>query len=132
MKKILAGFLIAFILIFISGMALAASVTPQLIDGNDIDKADEITPEGCIFYSFGNNEDPGTYTVRFDCEGNVDPNGSLIFSITIGTRPGDSFTSVLSWESNFEVYAVTVKGGPNSTSMYMIPQPMTHTWLHLM
>jgi len=95
-KKILAGFLIAFILIFISGMALAASVTPQLIDGNDIDKADEITPEGCIFYSFGNNEDPVTYTVRFDCEGNVDPNGSLIFSITIGTRPGDSFTSVLS------------------------------------
>src|SRR5690554_2438885 len=92
---------------------MATSVTPLTIAGNDINQKDLITPEGCVFYSFEDNEDPGTYTVRFNCEGEVDPEGELTFSITISTRDDNDFTEVLSWESNFPVYAVSVVGGPN-------------------
>ncbi len=112
-KKLLIIILAIAITIFISASALAASVDPIEMPGNDINDQDMITPDGCVFYSFENNEDPGTYTVNFNLQGEVEPGGPLVHTVVIGQQPNNSFTEVLSWTANFPVYAVIVKGGPN-------------------
>lgn len=112
-KKLLNIILAIAMVVLISASAIAASVEPIEMPGNDIQDQELITPPGCVFFSFEDNSDPGTYTVNFNLDGQVEPSGPLEFTITIGTQPGNSFTEVLSWNANFAVYAVTVKGGPN-------------------
>jgi hypothetical protein len=111
-KKILIIILTVTIMVLIGASAIAASVVPIEMPGNDIQDQDLITPPGCIFYSFANNSAPGTYTVEFNLHGEVEPGGPLVFTNTIATNPG-GYTEVSSWSSNFQVYAVIVKGGPN-------------------
>lgn len=118
MKKWLIPFFVILFTVALSVTAYAASVDPIGMPGNDIQDQDLITPPGCVFYTFGDNEDPGTYTVRFNCAGQVDSTGELEFSITIGTAEGNEYTEVLSWVSNFPVYAVIVKGG-NAYNLYI-------------
>jgi hypothetical protein len=89
----------------------AASVSPQLFPGNDSNPADYTPPPGYIHYEIPGSGAPGTYTVRFNATGAVDPNGPYSFTVVVGTAPGESFTKVLSWSSNFPVFAVIVKGG---------------------
>ena len=88
---------------------LAASVPAQTFSGNDAN--DYTPPDGCIRYQIQNSDMEGSHTVNFDSEGNVDPEGPYSFTVTIGTIPGNEYTQVLSWSSNFPIYAVIVKGG---------------------
>jgi hypothetical protein len=112
-NKILIIILAITIMVLVSVTAIAASVEPIEMPGNDIPNQDDITPPGCVFYSFEDNSAPGTYTVEFNLSGEVEPGGPLVFTNTIGTAPGNEYTELLSWSANFPVYAVTVKGGPN-------------------
>lgn len=112
-KRILIIVLAIAVMVLISATAIAASVEPIEMPGNDIPQQDKITPPGCVFYSFENNSAPGTYTVEFNLSGEVEPGGPLVFTNTIGTATGNTYTELLSWNANFPVYAVIVKGGPN-------------------
>ncbi len=85
-----------------------ATTSPILHSGND-SKAS--APSGYTHYSFGSNSASGTYTVRFDTSGNRDSNGQYYFTHTIGKLPGQNYTAVLTWSSNFDIYSVIVKGG---------------------
>lgn len=111
-NKILIIILAIAIMVLIGATAIAASVDPIEMPGNDIQDKDEITPPGCIFYSFEDNSATGTYVVEFNLNGEVEPGGPLRFENTIGTNPG-GYTEVTTWSANFQVYAVIVKGGPN-------------------
>lgn len=109
MKRIATfSFLLLFMLSFFTPV-LAASVPAQTFSGNDAN--DYTPPEGCIRYQIPKSDIKGSHTVNFDSEGNVDPDGPYSFTVTTGTIPGNEYTQVLSWSSNFPIYAVIVKGG---------------------
>ena len=95
----------------------AASVPPQTLPGNDSNPMDYEPPEGCIHYEIPNSGQEGTFTVNFDETGAVDPTGAFSFTVVVGTGAGEDFTKVLSWSSNFPIYAVIVKGG-NAFNLY--------------
>lgn len=109
MKKVISFLaLLLFVLSFYTPV-LAASVPAQTFPGND---ANAYTPpKKCIHYQIPNSDTEGSHTVNFDSEGNVDPDGPYSFTVTTGTIPGNEYTQVLSWSSNFPIYAVIVKGG---------------------
>lgn len=112
MKKF--GIFLSSIMIIILCMfstAFAASVLPQLFPGNDSNPADYTPPAGYIHYEIPGSGAPGTYTVSINSSGAIDPNGPFKFTVVVGTAPGESYTKVLSWSSNFPIYAVIVKGG---------------------
>jgi hypothetical protein len=88
--------------------------------GNDSNSQQYTPPEGCIHYEIPGSATPGTYNVKFDDEGNVDTDGTLEFSITVGQENDEDFTKVLSWSSNFPIYAVIVKGG-DAFNLYQYP-----------
>lgn len=88
-----------------------ASVMPETIPGNDSNPNDYTPPEGCIHYEIPNSEDVGTHTVSFNELGEPSPDGPFTFTVVVGQEQGESFTKVLSWSSNFPIYAVIVKGG---------------------
>lgn len=91
--------------------ALAASVPSQTFPGNDTDPNNYLPPEGCIHYQVPNSDLEEPHTIIFNDEGSVDPEGFYVFTVTIGTIPGNTFTQVLSWTSNFPIYALIVNGG---------------------
>lgn len=89
-----------------------ASVPPQTIPGDDSNPNDFQPSKGCIHHEISNSDNNGTHTIKFNTQGQVDPNGPFEFTIVVGTVQGESFTKILSWTSNFPVQAVIVKGGP--------------------
>ncbi len=91
--------------------AYAASVPPQEFPGNDSNPNDFTPPEGCIHHEIPNSGNTGVHQIRFNEQGQVDPNGSLVFTVTVGQVQGEDFTKVLSWESNFPIGSVIVKDG---------------------
>lgn len=103
------------ILLSLYTTAYAASVLPQTFPGNDSNSY--TPPEGCIHYEIPNSSEEGTHTVTFDETGTIDPNGAYSFTVVVGTEEGEDFTKVLSWSSNFPIYAVIVKGG-NAFNLY--------------
>ncbi len=111
--KILSFLLFA--MLSVNMVAFAASVEPQRFEGNDPDGYDY--PEDCIYYKLENSNQEGTHTVKFDETGAVDPSGAYVFSVLVGTQEGEEFTKVLSWNSNFPIYAVIVKGS-NAFNVY--------------
>jgi hypothetical protein len=113
MKKILMLFLIVLSTFSFTLLVNAASVTPVERPGNDSNPNDYTPPEGCIHYEIPNSANEGTHTVRFNSDGMVDANGPFIFTIVVGIAPGNDYTEVLSWSSNFPIESVIVKGGPN-------------------
>jgi hypothetical protein len=113
MKKILILFLITLSAFSFPILINAASVTPVEMPGNDSNPNDFTPPEGCIHYEIPNSANEGTHTVRFNSAGMVDANGPFIFTIDVGIAPGNDFTEVLTWISNFSIESVIVKGGPN-------------------
>jgi hypothetical protein len=112
LKKLISLFFTAILVLCLGIQSNAASVIPDYHYGNDSNQKNLITPASCTYYKFDNSYNSGIYTVRFDCNGKVDPNGSVIFSITVGKNPSESFTKVTSWQGNVPVYAIIVKGGP--------------------
>jgi len=117
-KFIIAFLLLAFLFSFMQ--VFGASVMPQLFQGNDSNPNDYTPPSGCIHYEIPNSGTPGTYTVKFNSSGQVDPSGNCSFTVTVGKQSGQSYTKVLSWSSNFPIYAVIVKGG-NAFNLYQYP-----------
>lgn len=113
MKRIVIIFLTTLLMFAVPSLINAASVTPIEMPGNDSNPNDFTPPEGCIHYEIPNSANVGTHTVRFNSNGMVDPNGPFIFTIVVGTAPGNDYTEVLSWSSNFPIESVIVKGGPN-------------------
>lgn len=94
---------------------MAASVPAQYFPGNDAN--DYTPPEGCLHYQIPNSDEEGSHTISFDSDGLVDPDGPYTFTVVVGTLPGNEYTQVLSWSSNFPIYAVIVKGG-NGFNLY--------------
>ena len=109
-KKIISLIFSISLIIYLCSPALAASVPPQYFPGNDAN--DYTPPEGCLHYQIPNSDEGGSHTISFDSDGNIDPAGPYSFTATVGTLEGTNFTQVLSWSSNFPIYAVIVKGGP--------------------
>lgn len=113
MKKLIALFgcmLVIVLSIYIP--VYAASVLPQTMPGNDANPMDYTPPEGCFHYVIPNSNMEGSHTITFDENGFVDPEGAFSFTAVVGMEEGEEFTKVLSWSSNFPIYAVIVKGGP--------------------
>lgn len=110
MKKIISLLFSILLMIFLCVPAFAASVPPQYFPGNDVN--DYTPPEGCLHYQIPNSDEEGSHTISFDSYGNIDPDGPYSFTVTVGTLEETNFTQVLSWSSNFPIYAVIVKGGP--------------------
>ncbi len=109
MKKALSLCFGFFCIFTLSIMTITSSVTPQTYPGNDANSY--IPPPGHIRYEIPGNGAMGTYTVKFNNQGIADPNGANEFIVTIGTYPGNDYTEVLTWNSNFPIFAVIVKGG---------------------
>ena len=104
MKKLIVLFgCILFTILSIYSTANAASVPPQTFPGNDSNPSDYTPPPGCIHYEIPGSGTEGTYTVKFDATGTVDPNGAYSFTVTVGTEAGEDYTKVLSWSSNFPI-----------------------------
>ena len=107
-------FMIAFLTLFLASLIIlscfSASVPAQRFEGND---ANNYTPpEGCIYYKFPDlsEGETGTFSQKFNEQGEVDPSGSLEFSYTIADS-GNGYTQVSVWTSNFPIFDVIVKGG---------------------
>lgn len=111
-RKLVIFFSILIFLLSLCQIALAASVTPITYPGNDAQDKDKLTPAGCVYYLIEGSDKEGTYTLKFDENGNLDPNGCIEIKVVVGKKNGNSYTEVLSWESNIPIYAVIVKGGP--------------------
>lgn len=108
MKKLVSFLSVLLFVLSFYTTALAASVPAQTFPGND---AEDYTPdEGCIHYQIPNSELDGTHTVVFNNEGTPNLDGPYIFTVITGTIPGNDYTQVLSWSSNFPIYAVIVNG----------------------
>lgn len=115
MKKLFAILCSLLFVISFCTPVYAASVNPQPFPGND---ANSYTPPaGYIHYVIPDSGTEGSLTVTFNNTGAVDPTGSYSFTIVIGKEPGQDYTQVLSWSSNFPVYGVIVKGG-NAFNLY--------------
>lgn len=119
-KKTFCTMVASLLMLLVCLPALAASVTPVRFDGNDSNPSDYTPPAGTIHYEIPGSGTAGTYTVHFNDQGQVDPNGACTFTVTVGTATGKNYTQVLSWSSNFPVYAVIVKGG-NAFNLYQYP-----------
>lgn len=129
LKRIIKVLFISFLIIIFSLPAFCASVPPQRFDGNDSNPNDYSPPPGCIHFEIPGSGTAGTYTVRFNSLGQPDPNGANIFNVTVGTRSGTNYTQVLTWSSNFALYAVIVKGG-DAFNLYPYPSSIrTDTFL---
>lgn len=115
MKRIASLIFLLLVVLSFYTSALAASVPPQTFPGNDAN--DYTPPEGCLHYQIPNSDTEGSHTITFDNDGAVDPSGPYSFTVTVGTLPGNDYTQVLSWSSNFPIYAVIVKGG-NAFNLY--------------
>lgn len=112
MRKLLSVISVVLILILSTITPVyAASVPAQTFPGNDSNPMDYTPPEGCIHYEIPNSGDEGIYTARFNQLGEVDPEGPYTFTVVVGSEEGENYTKVLSWSSNFPIYAVIVKGG---------------------
>lgn len=110
MKKMIS-MLCGILLVALSvSTAYAASVTPQLFPGNDSNPADYQPPSGYIHYEIPNSSIAGTHVATFNKYGAADPGGQFTFTVVVGTEVGQTYTSVLSWTSNFPLYAVIVQG----------------------
>ena len=114
-KLILLGILFSTLSMYT--MVSAASVPPVTLPGNDSNPMDYTPPAGCIHYEIPNSGQEGTFTATFNETGAVDPAGAYSFTVVVGTEAGEDFTKVLSWSSNFPIYAVIVKGG-NAFNLY--------------
>ena len=118
MKKLLSIISIALVLTLnIISPVYAASVPAQTFPGNDSNPMDYTPPEGCIHYEIPNSGNEGTYTATFNELGEVDPEGLYTFTVVVGSEEGESYTKILSWNSNFPIYGVIVKGG-NAFNLY--------------
>lgn len=124
LKKLFFVFLTTLLVLSLSIVGMTASVTPEYHYGNDANQINKITPVGCVYYKFDNSYKQGMYTIRFDCDGKVDPDGPILFSVTVGKSPSESYTKVTSWQSNVPIYAVIVKGGP-AYNLYKYLTPTT-------
>lgn len=120
LKKAISLLLSLLLVCFLCLPAFAASVNPALYSGNDSNPKDYTPPTGCTHYEIPGSGTAGTYTVSYNCQGQIDPTGSCKFTVTIGKKEGQSYTQVLSWSSTCSVYAVIVKGG-DSFNLYQYP-----------
>lgn len=126
------------ILLCMSGTVLAASVPPQLFPGNDSNPMDYTPPAGYIHYEIPGSGAPGTYTVRVNSSGAIDPNGPFYFTVVVGTAPGESFTKVLSLYSCIGKPLFTCLDSKNKQEryfsfllIYYIIKPLTNCSLHV-
>ncbi|NLP35704.1 MAG: hypothetical protein GX359_11055 [Clostridiales bacterium] len=74
-------------------------------------------PESYQAYDIPGSNEKGMYSVTLNSSGATDPNGLYTFVVEIDTKPGEIYTKVTSWQSNFPVYAVIVKSN-NIYNMY--------------
>lgn len=114
MKKLLY-IIFAFIIAFaIPLTTLAASVTPVEHPGNDANQMDYTPPEGCVRTTLPDSDIAGTHIYKFNNNGVIDPNGTNILTIVVGTAPETSYTQVLSWSwtGSYPLFAIILKGGP--------------------
>lgn len=89
--------------------ALAATSLPvQTFPGNDVN--DYTPPDGFIHYQIPNSSIEGSHTISFDNDGSIVSQGPYSFTVMIGSLPGNSYTQILTWISNFSIYAVIVNG----------------------
>ncbi|MDD4413231.1 MAG: hypothetical protein PHR14_01565 [Oscillospiraceae bacterium] len=114
MKKVILVVCVMMLSVFACIPVSAARVDPICCEGNDITDYDP--PEGCFWYKIDYTDIPGTYMIRFDKEGQLNPNGPYRFAVTVG-EDGEGFTKVLCWKSNIPIYGVIVRGG-NSYNIY--------------
>lgn len=110
MRKACIVLLVAALLSF-AAAALAASVTPVEMPGNDSNPSDFTPPAGCLHYEIPNSGNEGSHTARFDADGNPDPAGPFFITVVVGKAGANEYTEVLSWASNFPIGSVIVKGG---------------------
>ena len=112
MKK----FLTIILIVLITALPLSAycaSVTPVEYEGNDANKHQYTPPVDSVRLTLPGSNKEGTFTYTLNDAGELDPNGTNIFTLTVGKAPGTNYTQVLSWswQGTYELYAVIVKGG---------------------
>lgn len=114
LKKYLFVLMAIILVLIIPFSAVAASVTPILVEGNDANPNDYTPPIGCVRTTLPNSKTSGTHEYVFDDYGKLSATGTNILTIVVGIAPSTSYTQVLSWEwsGSYEVYAIIVKGGP--------------------
>jgi hypothetical protein len=69
-------------------------------------------------YDIPGSNSKGRYSVTLNAEGTADSNGLYTFIAHIDTEPGETYTKITSWNSNFPVKAVIV----NSNDLYNLYQ----------
>jgi hypothetical protein len=111
MKKYVSFLSLLLFMLNIYTPALAASVPAVTYTGNDADPNIYSPPNGCIHYQIPNSDTAGTHTLIIDNQGAINPDGSNLFTATIGTIPGNNYSELLSWSSNFPIYAVIISNG---------------------
>ncbi|OQB13857.1 MAG: Serine-aspartate repeat-containing protein D precursor [Firmicutes bacterium ADurb.Bin193] len=87
------------------------AVEPTEHSGNDLHDKDELTPEGYVYYKFDGAGNEGTYTLKFNQDGEISENGVITITLQVGKKSGSDYTEVLYWESNISLYSFIVKGG---------------------
>ena len=114
MKKFISVVCAMMFSVFACISVSAGRVDPIYYEGNDMTDYDP--PHGCVWYKIDNTDIPGTYMIRFDKEGQLNPAGPYRFAVTID-EDSEGFTKVLRWKSDVPIYGVIVRGG-NAYNLY--------------
>jgi hypothetical protein len=100
-----------FVTIVACFLFVIVGLTAPAYAANDTAQSDQYTiPDSYLIYDIPDSGSEGTYAANFNETGAADPNGLYTFTVVIDTEPGEIHTKVISWSSNFPVYAVIVKG----------------------
>ncbi|MDP4132759.1 MAG: hypothetical protein Q8882_01960 [Bacillota bacterium] len=112
MKKAIAVFLVL-LLMLLPIIGYCASVTPTTIKGNDENPNKYTPPVGCVRITLPDKL-PGSYTYKFNDNGQLDSSGTNIFTLTIVKIQPKTYNEVSdwSWNGSYPLSAVIVKGGP--------------------
>lgn len=80
-----------------------------VVSTSKANEKDYTIPEAYSIYEIPGSNAKGTYSVSLNADGAADPNGLYTFLAQIDTEPGETYTKITSWSSNFPVKAVIVR-----------------------
>lgn len=97
-----------------STAGFCACVTPVRYFGNDENPMHFTPPEGSVLLTLPDSNETGTFTYKINDGGKFDNNGTSVFTLTVGARPGNTYTEVLSWSFSGKaaLWGVIVKAYP--------------------
>jgi len=110
---------------FLTLNVFAASVTPVRFFGNDVNNF--TPPTGFVYIpQLQSSDQAGTKVYKFDSNGQLDPAGTNVLTLTIGKNPGQNFNTLLSWtwSGSYPLDSIIIKGGP-AYNLYQYPSNVT-------